>query len=120
MAPRHVCGTGVAMSAFCAGAPASRRRDSRPRRPSESDGVSGVPMTRTSVIDLPPLALRAAITSHEDAARVVDVVFSTGAAVERRDYFSGQPYLERLSLDRGHVNLDRLNNGAPVLDSHTV
>jgi hypothetical protein len=48
-------------------------------------------------------------------ARTVDVVWSTGAPVRRRD-LNGS-YLERLSLDPGAVDLSRLI-GASVLDAH--
>ena len=51
-----------------------------------------------------------------DAERgAVDVIFSTGADVRRRD-FAGE-YIERLSLEPGAVDLDALR-GAPVLDNH--
>lgn len=47
--------------------------------------------------------------------RTVEVTFSTGAPVRRRDMDG--PYIERLSLDPAAVNLSRLR-GAPVLDNH--
>lgn len=48
-------------------------------------------------------------------ARTVEVVWSTGAPVRRRD-MAGQ-YIERLSLDPKAVDLSRLE-GASVLDAH--
>ena len=48
-------------------------------------------------------------------ARTVEVIWSTGAPVQRRD-FDG-PYAEVLSLDRSAVDLSRLIGG-PVLDTH--
>ncbi len=54
-------------------------------------------------------------TSIDDAARTVDVVWSTGAGVRRRD--AAGAFDELLSLDPAHVDLSRLI-GAPVLDSH--
>ena len=48
-------------------------------------------------------------------ARTVDVIWSTGAPVKRRD-FDGS-YVERLSLDPKAVDLSRLV-GASVLDAH--
>ena len=48
-------------------------------------------------------------------ARTVDVIWSTGAPVKRRD-FDGS-YVERLSLDAKAVDLSRLI-GASVLDAH--
>lgn len=50
-----------------------------------------------------------------EAARTVEVTWSTGAAVRRRD-LSGE-FNEVLSMDPAHVNMARLR-GAPVLDTH--
>jgi AAA domain len=52
------------------------------------------------------------------AARTVEVVWSTGAAVRRTDLWTGKRYDEVLSLDPRHVDLSRLNNGAPLLNAH--
>ena len=49
----------------------------------------------------------------DDDARTVDVVWSTGAPVNRRD--AAGEYVERLSLDPRHVNVAGLV-GAPLLD----
>lgn len=51
-------------------------------------------------------------------ARTVELVWSTGAMVRRRDYWTGKPYDEVLSLEGAHVDLSRLNGGAPVLNTH--
>ena len=51
-------------------------------------------------------------------ARRIEVVWSTGAKVRRRDWLTGKRYDESLSLDRSHVDLSRLNGGAPLLNSH--
>ncbi|KFL30983.1 hypothetical protein JP75_11560 [Devosia riboflavina] len=48
----------------------------------------------------------------------VEVVWTTGAAVRRRDYLTDTLFDEVLSLAPGHVRLDRLNAGAPLLDAH--
>src|SRR5260221_1527556 len=73
-------------------------------------------------IELPALSRRAAFTpsSIDEEDRSIEVTFSTGAGVERRDYETGTRYIERLSLKPEHVRLERLNSGAPVLDSHTA
>lgn len=48
-----------------------------------------------------------------------DVIWSTGARVVRWDWELAREVDEELSLDEGHVRLERLNSGrAPVLDSH--
>jgi hypothetical protein len=76
-------------------------------------------MNRHSVtVDLPALDFRAEVNTVNADDRTVEVKWSTGAGVRRHDYLSGVSYLEVLSLDKMHVRLDRLNNGAPVLNSH--
>jgi hypothetical protein len=71
--------------------------------------------------ELPALAFRAALAprSLNDEERTVDLTFATGAPVRRYDWMSGTPYIEKLSMDPAHVRLDRLNGGAPLLDSHS-
>ena len=54
-------------------------------------------------------------TSAHDEDRTVDVTWTTGAPVRRRD--GAGPYLERLSLDPAHVDVAALIGG-PVLDGH--
>ena len=63
------------------------------------------------------LARRATLApaSADAEARTVEVVWSTGAPVRRRDM--GGPYIERLSLAPEAVDLSRLE-GASVLDAH--
>lgn len=51
-------------------------------------------------------------------ARTVDLVWSTGSEVLRQDWWTGKRYKEYLSLDPAHVRMERLNGGAPVLDTH--
>ena len=53
--------------------------------------------------------------SADRDARTVEVIWSTGAPVRRRDMAG--PYVERLSLDPQAVDLSRLQ-GASVLDTH--
>lgn len=72
-----------------------------------------------------PLQVRAlAIDSAavDTEKRTVRVVFSTGAAVRRQRYAGWDsapiPFDEVLVVSRDAVVLDRLNSGAPVLDSH--
>jgi hypothetical protein len=52
--------------------------------------------------------------------RTVEMVWSTGATVRRRDWMTGDPYDEALSMDPGSVDLSRLNGGAPLLNSHNA
>jgi hypothetical protein len=67
--------------------------------------------------DLPPLDLRATFRpgSVDAEKRTVDVLFSTGAPVLRGYY---ERFYETLSLEAKHVRMQRLNDGAPLLDTH--
>lgn len=59
-------------------------------------------------------------TSYNEEAKTFDVTFTTEAPVKRYDWNNGTYYNEVLSFEKGHVNLDRLNNGANVLDNHNM
>lgn len=54
----------------------------------------------------------------DEKERTVNLVWSTGAAVMRMDFWTGRRWMEELSLDPSHVRMDRLNSGAPLLNSH--
>lgn len=75
---------------------------------------------KVQTIDLPSLSVRAEVGAVNGDARTVDLILSTGAAVERFDYWTGKRYREVLSMDPKHIRLDRLNAGAPLLDSHSA
>ncbi len=88
----------------------SRNQTARGRRPG---GTVELPLqTRAEVRVLPETV--------DTEARTVEVVWSTGATVRRRDPWTGKRYDEVLSLNPAHVDLSRLNNGAPLLDTHGV
>lgn len=53
----------------------------------------------------------------DEEARTVELVWTTGATVRRRPFFSGE-FDEELVVSKEAVRLDRLNGGAPLLDSH--
>lgn len=55
--------------------------------------------------------------SLDDDERTVDAVLSTGAAVRRTDWLDGD-YDEVLDMQPSSIRMDRLNRGAPLLDSH--
>jgi hypothetical protein len=71
-------------------------------------------------VDMPALCVRASVGTVNKEARTVDLIFSTGAAVDRMDPWTGKRYREVLSMDPAHVRLDRLNAGAPLLDAHSA
>jgi hypothetical protein len=54
-------------------------------------------------------------STYNPDKRTVQVTFSTGAEVQRSDWEG--PFIERLSMDAGAVNLSELIGG-PVLDNH--
>jgi hypothetical protein len=71
-----------------------------------------------------PLAaqrMRAAVApnSWNADSRTVDVVFTTGADVTRRDFWTGERWVERLEVSAEAIDLTRLNSGAPLLDTHS-
>lgn len=73
-----------------------------------------------STIEVAPLDLRADVGAIQDDQRTVELTFSTGADVVRYDWNSGSRYIERLSMDPKHIRMQRLNGGAPLLDSHSA
>jgi len=67
----------------------------------------------------PAFQVRAAIRpeSMNIESRTVEVVFSTGSRGLRWSWEVGE-YLEELEISEAAVDLSRMNNGAPVLDTH--
>lgn len=76
------------------------------------------PATQTT-IEVPPSYIQAALGTVNEKARTIELVFSTGATFLRYDFLTGRHYNVRFSLDGRHVRLDRLNNGAPLLNAHS-
>ncbi len=77
----------------------------------------GTTKQRTMTRDVGPLEMRATVVpdSLNDDKRTVDLVWTTGSRVERGFF---DRYLEELSLKPKHVRMERMQNGAPLLDSH--
>jgi len=75
-------------------------------------------MTETREARASWLHARFAPTSFDAEQRTVEVVWSTGAEVRRRDW-DGE-FTEQLSMDADAVDLSRLAAGAPVLNSHAA
>lgn len=73
-----------------------------------------------NTIDVLPLSVRADVASVDRDKRTVELVFSTGAAVERYDWLRDMRYVEVLSLKPEHVRIDRLNAAGPLLNSHSA
>lgn len=56
--------------------------------------------------------------SFNVADNTIDVVWTTGASVRRRDYRRDVVFDEILEVSSGAIRLDRLNAGAPLLNTH--
>ncbi|WP_224795842.1 prohead protease/major capsid protein fusion protein [Pseudomonas fluorescens] len=69
--------------------------------------------------ETPMLSLRAAVRpgSVDIDARTVELTWTTGAKGRRWSWDVGS-YMEELDVSDGAGRLDRLNNGAPLLDTH--
>ncbi|WP_165420908.1 HK97 family phage prohead protease [Rhizobium ruizarguesonis] len=72
------------------------------------------------LVELPPFGrdIEIRASSFEDASNSVEVIWTTGATVRRFDWRDENYYDEELLVDQSSVRLDRLNNGAPLLDTH--
>lgn len=59
-------------------------------------------------------------STWNEADRSFEVIWTTGAAVVRFDWYDGEFYDETLGTEPGNVRLDRLNAGGPVLVDHVA
>lgn len=76
-----------------------------------------------SVRTLPMQLRRGELRTVNADARTMDVVWTTGASVDRIQWVgwdTAVPYVEELLVTERSVNLERMNLGAPVLDSHLI
>jgi hypothetical protein len=68
------------------------------------------------------MAITMSHASLDDGQRTVELVAATDAPIRRREYNfrddTEQVYDETLDMSPGAVRLERLNKGAPLLDSH--
>lgn len=74
------------------------------------------------MVRLPPIHRDASVRpeSFDAKANTVEIVWSTGASVRRFSWWDGEEYDEVLSMEPGAVRLDRLNAGAPFVDTHAT
>ena len=56
--------------------------------------------------------------TFDKAQRTIDVVFTAGSDVDRRDWWTGERWVESLEITPEAMDLTRLNAGAPVLNAH--
>jgi hypothetical protein len=61
---------------------------------------------------------RAAAEGDDAPAATARIVFSTGAAVRRYDYYRERYYSEELVIEERAMRLDRLKRGVSLLDTH--
>lgn len=74
---------------------------------------------RTEVLQMPMMTRLAPVTAINAESRSVNLVWTTGAAVQRYDWYNDRHYMEELSLDPAHVRMGRLESGrAPLLNTH--
>lgn len=73
----------------------------------------------TLVIRRPKLMMEAQVRadSFDEADNTIDVIWTTGATVRRVSWMDGE-FDEELVVSGNSVRLDRLNSGAPFLDTH--
>lgn len=71
------------------------------------------------LIQIPMMSRLAPVTVRaEGQTKVYQCVFSVGAQVRRYDWWKEEYWIEELEVSRAAVDLSRLNNGAPLLNSH--
>ncbi|XWN29952.1 MAG: HK97 family phage prohead protease [Devosia sp.] len=72
-----------------------------------------------STINLPTMFRQAELraASFDEGANTIDVIWTAGAVVRRVSWVDGE-FDEELAVDTKSVRLDRLNAGAPFLNSH--
>lgn len=73
------------------------------------------------IVNLPKFGRAAEVraASFDEAESTVDVIWTTGAAVRRYSWREGVHYNEILEVTPDAVRLERLNAGAPLLDTHS-
>ncbi|MGT2507905.1 prohead protease/major capsid protein fusion protein [Cupriavidus basilensis] len=70
--------------------------------------------------DIPLLGRAAEVRTVSQDDRTVDLIWTTGARVQRYDWWNDRYYLEELSLDPAHVRMGRLQSGtANLLNTHS-
>lgn len=69
-------------------------------------------------VSLPVISRQASISSFDEEARTAEMVFATGHQVRRFDFLEGE-FMEELSMEKKHVDVSRLKQGAvPFLKDH--
>lgn len=77
-----------------------------------------VPAERRQPLGFVRRAAQFAPHSFNDANRSIDLVFTAGGDVDRRDWWTNERWVESLEVSADAVDLSRLNAGAPLLNTH--
>lgn len=70
-------------------------------------------------LDIPMQTRLQPVTSVNSDKRTAELSWTAGGRVLRYDWWTGDRYWEELSLEAGAVRLERLNGGAPLLNTHS-
>lgn len=69
-------------------------------------------------VEIPVQTRLAQVGAVDTEARTVPIVWTTGAAVRRMDFWTGEQWIEELSTEAKHVRMGRMESGAPLLNTH--
>jgi hypothetical protein len=86
------------------------------RRNPQSSQEPSKEMQKT--VEIPVQTRLAQVGEVNAEGRTVPIVWTTGAAVRRMDFWTGERWIEELSTDPKHVRMGRMESGAPLLDTH--
>ena len=75
-------------------------------------------MPNDQTIDLPVIGRAGSLQSVDETTRSFEVLWTTGAQVRRYSWARDEEFDEELVVSPGAMRLDRLNSGAPFLNSH--
>jgi len=75
-------------------------------------------MESEEILDLPVIGRAGTMQSVDDASRTFEVLWTTGAQVRRYSWARDEEFDEELVVSPNAMRLDRLNAGAPFLNSH--
>ena len=62
---------------------------------------------------------RVAATDEKTPLATAEIVFTSGAQVQRYDWARDRMYMEELVVEPGAIRLERLQRGAPLLNTHS-
>lgn len=74
---------------------------------------------REELLDLPVIGRAGTLQSVDEDSRTFDVLWTTGAQVRRYSWARDEEFDEELVVSPNAMRLDRLNGGAPFLNSHS-